>query len=229
MKVSFANANDNGSNGGNAFAKNLLAPILCYLKVNGSLGLDDEKPSERDHNAMVHEVCYDPANADLQTYKIYLSLFDTGSVEQWLKFLTKLKLIITRNGLTTGLAKFNLMRLLLKGEALWHFNNKAQELETETNPHYKMCLNMVSEQIFPKNVLQMQKCYLHKVHLHALTTISAYFACWHQINDYLAMFPLHGSVVQKLWDDKIIELIYEWLPSHMQGMATTPDVPPSLK
>ena len=217
MKVSFAKANNNGSNGRNAFAKNLLAPISFYLKVDSSLGSDDEKPSERDHNAMVHEVCYDPANTDLQTCKIYLSPFDTGSVEQWLKFLTKLQLIITGNSLTTGLAKFNLTRLLLKGEALHHFNNKAQELETETNPHHKMCLNAVSEHIFPKNVLQMQKCYLRKVRLHASMTISTYFMHWHQINDYLAMFPPHGGAVQKLRDDKIIELIYDRLLSCMQG------------
>ena len=42
----------------NAFAKNLLAPISFYLKVDGSSGLDDEKPSEHDRNVMVHEVCY---------------------------------------------------------------------------------------------------------------------------------------------------------------------------
>ena len=118
MKVSFAKANDNGSNGGNAFAKNLLAPISFYPKVDGSSGLDNEKPSECNHDAMVHEVCYDPVNADSPTYKIYLSPFDTGSVEQWLKFLTKLQLIITGNGLTTCLAKFNLMWSLLKGKAL---------------------------------------------------------------------------------------------------------------
>ena len=38
--------------------------------------------SERDHDMTVHEVCYDPMNADSQTYKIYLNPFDTGSVEQ---------------------------------------------------------------------------------------------------------------------------------------------------
>ena len=217
MKVSFANANDNGNNGRNASAKNLLAPILFYLKANGSSGLDAEKPSEHDHNAVVHEVHYDPANTNLQTYKMYLSPFDTGSVEQWLKFITKLKLIITRNGLTTGLAKFNLMRLLLKGEALQHFNNKAQELKTKTNAHHKTCLNVVSEHIFPKNALQAQKCYLHKVQLHTSMTISAYFAHWHQINEYLALFPMHGRAAQKLRDDKIVELIYEQLPSCMQG------------
>ena len=209
MKVSSAKANNNGSNGRNTFAKNLLAPISFYPKVDSSSGLDDEKPSEHDHDEMVHEVRYDPANADSQTYNIYLSPFDAGSVEQWLKFLTKLQLIITRNGLMTSPVKFNLMQSLLKGEALQHFNNKAQELETETYPHHKTCLNMVSKHIFPKNMLQMQKCYLRKVHLHVSMTISACFMHWCQINDYLAMFPPHGRVAQKLQDDKIVELIYD--------------------
>ena len=108
MKVSTTN-----NNGSNAFAKNLLAPISFYPKVDSSSGLDNEKHSEHDRNVMVHEVHYDPANVDSQTYKIYLNPFDTGSVEQLLKFLTKLNLIITRNGLTSGPAKFNLMWSLL--------------------------------------------------------------------------------------------------------------------
>ena len=149
-----------------------MAPILFYLKADSSLGTNDEKCSERDRNAMVHEVCYDPANVDLQTYKVYLNPFDTGSVEQWVKFLTKLNLIITRNGLTASLPKFNLTQSLLKGEALQHFNDKAQELGDESNVHHKLCINAVSEHIFPKNALQMQKCYLQKVHFHNLMTIS---------------------------------------------------------
>ena len=144
MKVS--TTNDNGSN---AFAKNLMAPISFYPKADGYLGLDDEKCSECDRNVMVHEVCYNPTNVDSQTYKIYLNPFDTGSMEQWLKFLMKLDLIITKNGLMASLANFNLMQSLLKGEALQHFNNKAQELQTETDTHHKMCINAVSEHIFP--------------------------------------------------------------------------------
>ena len=201
MKVS--TTNDNGSN---TFAKNLLAPISFYPKVDGSSGSDDKKRSECDRDATVHEVHYNPANADSQMYKIYLNPFDTGSVEQWLKFLTKLNLIITGNGLTASPAKFNLMWSLLKGEALQHFNNKAQELQTETDVHHKMCINVVSEHIFPKNTLQMQKCYLWKVCLHGLMTISEYFVCWHQINNYLVLFPLHEGAAQKLKDDEIIKL-----------------------
>ena len=113
MKVSTTN-----NNGRNAFARNLMAPIPFYPKADSSSGLNNKKSAERDCDAVVHEVCYDPANTDSQTYKIYLNPFDTGSLELWLKFLTKLNLIITRNGMMAGLAKFNLMWMLLKGEAL---------------------------------------------------------------------------------------------------------------
>ena len=112
MKVS-----TNNENGRNAIASNLVAPILFYLKMNSSLGSNDEKTSERNHDVTVHKVRYDPTNVDLQMYKIYLNPFDTGSVEQCFKFLTKLKLIITRNGLTAGPAKFNLMWSLLTGKS----------------------------------------------------------------------------------------------------------------
>ena len=155
MKVS-----TNNDKGGNTIASNLMAPILFYLKMNSSLGLNNEKTSERSRNTMVHKVCYNPTNTELHTYKIYLNPFDTGSVEQWLKFLMKLNLIITGNGLTARPVKFNLMRSLLKGGPLQHFNNKAQELREETAMHHEICLNAVSAHIFPKNTLQMQKCYL---------------------------------------------------------------------
>ena len=109
MKVSTTN-----NKGGNAFARNLMAPIPFYPKADSSLGPNDEKSSECDHDVTVHKVRYNPMNADLQTYKIYLNPFDTGSMEQWLKFLTKLNLIITGNGLMAGPVKFNLTWLLLK-------------------------------------------------------------------------------------------------------------------
>ena len=119
MKVSTTN-----NNGGNAIARNLMALIPFYPKAGSSLGPNDKKSSEHGFlYVTIHEVHYDPVNG-LTCIQIYLSLFDTGSVEQWLKFLTKLNLIISRNGLMTDLAKFNLMLSLLKDETLLlHFSN----------------------------------------------------------------------------------------------------------
>ena len=83
--------------------------------------------------------------------------------------------------------------------------------------YHEMYLNVVSTHIFPKNALQMQKRYLQKVCLHGSMTISEYFAHWHQLNDYLALFPPHGRAAQKLKDDEIVKLIYEQLPNCMQS------------
>ena len=80
MKVSTTN-----DYGGNTFAKNVMAPIPFYLKADSTSGLDNKKCTEHDHDAMVHEVCYDPKNT-VTCVQIYLTLFDTGSVEQWHKF-----------------------------------------------------------------------------------------------------------------------------------------------
>ena len=147
MTKKVSTTNDNGRN---ANARNLMASIPFYLKADSSLGPNDEKSSEHNCDAMVHKVCYDPTNMDTQMYKIYLSPFDTGSVEQWLKFLTKLNLIITGNGLMTGPAKFNLTQWsLLKGDALQHFNNKAKKLGNETNAHHTNA-SMWSPDTFPQ-------------------------------------------------------------------------------
>ena len=57
-------------------------------------------------------VCYDICCACTMLWCILQIL------QMWTcKFLTKLNLIITGNGLMTGLVKFDLMQLLLKGEA----------------------------------------------------------------------------------------------------------------
>ena len=75
--------------------------------------------------------------------------------------------------------------------------------------HHKLCFNVVSAHIFPKNTLQTQKRCLQKVPLCSLMTTSEYFVHWHQQNDYLALFPPHGRAVQEIRDDKIIKLIYK--------------------
>ena len=210
MKVSTTNEN--------RIAKHLIAPIPFFPK-NGSTDLVEDNVSERDRDATAHEVRYDHTNAESPTYKVYLSPFDNGLPEEWLKFRTKLKIIMNGNGLTTGPARYNLTRALLKGEALRDFNNKAQELGNETVANHTTCLQAVTERIFPKNALQAERRHLRssQVRLNQKVTVSEFFAHWREINDYLALFPPHGGDDQKLDDDEIVELIYEKLPKRMKA------------
>ena len=71
MKVSNNNDNDGG-----ATAHNLIVPNLFYMMTNSPLSPSNEKSSEHDCDATVHEVHYDPQNTDSQMYKIYLCPFN---------------------------------------------------------------------------------------------------------------------------------------------------------
>ena len=48
-------------------------------------------------------------------------------------------------------------------------------------------------------------------------TIAEFFAHWHELNEYLALFPPHGGDDQKLGEDEIIENIYDKLPKRMKS------------
>ena len=66
MTMKVTTTNDNGRN---TIARNIMAPIVFYLKVDSSLGPNDKESSECNHNATIHEVHYDPMNVDSHTYK----------------------------------------------------------------------------------------------------------------------------------------------------------------
>ena len=89
-------------------------------------------------------------------------------------------------------------------------------LGNETNALHAQCINAISGHIFPKNAMQIQKLYLHKVCLCNSMTISKYFVHWCQQNDYLALFPPHDGAAQTISNDEIIELIYENILNHMK-------------
>ena len=197
----------------------LKTPIPFYGKKDDSLSPKGKGTTpERDRDATVHEVRYDPTDVDSQTYKVYLSPFDSGTPEQWLKFCTKLDLIMTGNGLTTGPARFNFTKSVLKGEALQNFTNKATDLGAQTVQNHRQCLQAVSDRIFPTDALQEQKRHLrHGTKLREGVTISEYFARWHEVNDYLAHFPPHGGNAQKYTDTEMVEIIYMNVPAHMRS------------
>jgi len=197
-------------------SKFLKAPIPFYPKNKDSTNQD--KPSDRDSDATIHEVRYDSSNAESKTYKVSIPPFDTGTPEEWLEFLRKLKLVVTGNGLmTTALARYNLTRSMLRGQALQVFDNKARDLQTISNESYTKCVNAVTNDIFPKHALQIQRRYMRTVSMRDSTTVNDFFARWHQINDYLALFPPHRGQSQKFQDDEIMEIIYERIPYHWKG------------
>ena len=83
--------------------------------------------------------------------------------------------------------------MALRDETLRLFNKKVKN-KKQTNAQHVVCISAVSRHIFSKRMLCTCKRYLQKVHLHNPMTISKYVVCWHQKNDYFALFPPLGRM-----------------------------------
>jgi hypothetical protein len=102
---------------------------------------------------------------------VYIDSFDSGMPEQRINFQTKLRIIISGNGLDeNGPVCFNLMHALLNGDApLRLFDERANELTankdgyTENKTDDIICPHSVTEHVFPYQVLQSQKCHMAEI------------------------------------------------------------------
>jgi hypothetical protein len=87
---------------------------------------EPEKKVEKDsmtktsyEDIICHEVKYNPAYKERDSYKLYIKPFSHGTAEQWLKFIDKCNIIIQGNGLDKDCPVcFNVTHSSLKGKAL---------------------------------------------------------------------------------------------------------------
>jgi hypothetical protein len=168
---------------------------------------------EASHDVTTHEVRYDPSSANSKTYKVNLQAFTSGTPERWLEFLAVLNTVIKGNSVTEGPQLFNLTRTALKGDARRVFETKAAELHKETPLRYTLCVQAVTEHVFPKDALRRQRFYLRRnVHLTRNLTISEFLARFTEINEYLTQFPPFDGDEQKLSEEELIEIVYSTIP-----------------
>ena len=64
--------------------------------------------------------------------------------------------------ITGGPGKFAMTRRILEGDALSKFDAKATELGGKTNPHFTLCLNVVTQHVFLQKALQYQRRYMRR-------------------------------------------------------------------
>ena len=122
-------------------------------------------------------------------------------------------IVIKGNCVTEGPQLFNLTRTALKGDARRVFEIKAAELHKETPKEYTLCVQAVTEHVFPKDALRRQRFYLRRnVHLTRNFTISEFFARFVEINEYLTQFPPFDGEEHKLSEEEIIEILYTIIP-----------------
>ena len=94
--------------------------------------------------------------------EIYVPLFQTGSPEALLKFVTIIHKIIRGQDLSTGSQKFGMTQNLVVGEALKVFEHKAWERGAEKKANYELDMNDLISHFVPPKALQSQNRYLRR-------------------------------------------------------------------
>ena len=98
-----------------------------------------------------------PADDDSPLYEVSIGMFESGTPEELLIFLTKTNEILVGQNATTGPPKYVLMRRLLHGDALAAFKAGAAAAGAKTNAHFTQTVNLLIEHVFPSCVLVIQK------------------------------------------------------------------------
>ena len=133
--------------------------------------VDAPIPMERPKNPTLIKGQYEtmklrttPTEATSPTYEITLNYFSSGTPEEWLMFKKNLDKVILGQNLTTGTAKYALVRRVLTGDALATFNAVADQHGNVTNENYHCVWLMSLNTCFPlklsklKNVLCAGTC-----------------------------------------------------------------------
>ena len=94
-----------------------------------------------------------PAEANSTQYEVTIKYFQSGSPEELLEFIRDIKRVIEGQNLTTGPSQFNLMRRMLRGDALAAFKAATQEAGNETVAHFNTVIQGLITHVFPMRAL----------------------------------------------------------------------------
>ena len=97
-------------------------PLISY-QTDVTIG---KRPTYKS-DSLKFNINIQPGDRYNDTVAIYVQLFQTGSPDALLKFLTLLHKIIRDQDLSTGPQRFGMTSNLVDGEAMWVFKEKAQE------------------------------------------------------------------------------------------------------
>ncbi len=119
-----------------------------------------ERPEKKEHakeDLLCFKLCSTPAEENSPTYEDTVAIFDKGTLEEVLDFVTDVNRVITGQNIMTGPPKYATMRMLLRGDALAAFNVGAAAAGNETNANFTMSHHTLICHFSPARALALQK------------------------------------------------------------------------
>ena len=119
-----------------------------------------ERPKEKKYQKtelLKFKLKNNPTQADSGEYTFTIPFFSTGTAEQTINLRLNIKKIFTGLNMNTGPAQFQIVRRILKGDALSAFNGYATDRGAETVATMRACLRDLLTHIIPPRGLIYQK------------------------------------------------------------------------
>jgi hypothetical protein len=104
-----------------------------------------------------------PDDPTSEGYSINILLFGCGSASEWIEWQKTFDKVKNGLNLTQLESKYNMVRSLLKGEALRAFEIKSKDLGgVESLENFTYCIQAIAHTVFPQKAMARQKRYMHQ-------------------------------------------------------------------
>jgi hypothetical protein len=145
-------------------------------------------------------------------YTKHFVIFKDGCAEDWIKWLMGYREIESLMDLTEPADKSKMVRTLLKGQALSHFEHhlrkrlEAEDTDLPDNDLLELVLRDVGLEYIPKSVIRVQKYYMRRgLFLGQNVSVQTFVERLNELNQYLLYFPEENP--KQLDRDEIIEIL----------------------
>ena len=145
-------------------------------------------------------------------YARHFVIFKDGCAEDWVKWLMAYRDIESLMDLSEPADKGKMVRTLLKGQALSHFEHhlrkrlEAEDSELPDNDLLELVLRDVGLEYIPKTAIRVQKYYMRRgLFLGQNVSVQNFVERLNELNRYLLFFPEENP--KQLDQDEIIEIL----------------------
>eukprot|EP00957_Ditylum_brightwellii_P070616 5365636-Ditylum_brightwellii.AAC.2 len=147
----------------------------------------------------MYKLCTVPYNTNSPTCNLAVPFYDTGSVEEWLKFWQNLQAVITRQNITDTQEGVN---------------------RPQSEPNYKKTMQDMHMHMFLLQAYVTQTWYIWRALIKPYKmSLQTFAARIHKINDQIEQFLTRDNMTPqvKLADDKLMDIMENKIPKLWQA------------
>ncbi len=157
-----------------------------------------------------------PVDPESQLYSLSVPYYSTGTPEKWIRFRKNLDKVLIGQNITTGPPTYAMTRRILEGAALTKFEDSVLNRGTETLNHFTLVLEEMSNYVFPRRVLQMQKRFMRRyMRKPRKLKMREFVARVEELNHDLRYFPVFVAGA-RLLEDELLDIYENGVPNSWQ-------------